>query len=143
MATYFFNRDDLTARLNNTACWTHERALTLSNHLKYTGRIDNCAEANLALVGAYLEVMECYTPITSATDTTNCMSEAEAENIFNNISKLTGLCFVPKNTTYKVVTEDDNNQFRTPTNVSSVAMTLIGGGAIYYRTLTKEPITRT
>ena len=142
MATYYFNRDDLTARLNKTACWAHNRALTLSKHLKYEGRIDDCAEANLSLVVAYLEVMECYTPITSSSDDFNCLTEAEAEQIFENISKLTGLCFVPKNTAYLVDSQDDNNQFRTPTRTTGAVMTLIGGAAISYNILTREKLTR-
>lgn len=142
MATYYFNRDDLTARLNKTACWIHARALTLSKHLKYEGRIDDCAEANLALLTAYLEVMECYTPITSSSDDFNCITEAEAEQIFENISKLTGLCFIPKNAVYLDDVEDDNNQFRTPAQVGGTVMTLVGGDPIYYNVLTREKLTR-
>jgi len=142
MATYYFNRDDLTARLNKTACWVYERATALSRHLKYEGRIDNCAEANLSLVVAYLEAMECYTPITSSTDDVNCLTEAEAEQIFENIIKITGLCFVPKNVTYLDDVEDDNNQFRTPAQVGGTVMTLASGDAIYFNVLTKETLIR-
>lgn len=140
MALYF-NRNDLTARLNKTACWAHERALSLSKHLKYEGRIDDCKLQNLSLVIAYLEVMECYTPITSETDDFNCMTEAEAEQIFENISKLTGLCFVPKNVTYLEVEEDDNNQFRPITLADGItSITRVDSEPMYTKTLTKEPI---
>lgn len=138
----FFNRNDLTARLNKTACWAHERALSLSKHLKYEGRMDNCKLQNLSLVIAYLEVMECYTPITAITDDTNCMTEAEAEQIFENISKITGLCFLPKNVTYLEVAEDDNNQFRTPTQVGGTIMRKKDGEAMAYNTLIKETLIR-
>ena len=138
----YYNRNDLTARLNKTACWVHDRALMLSKSLKYSGRIDNCKLQNLSLVVAYLEVLECYTPMTVSTDDFNCITETEAENIFENISKLTGLCFVPKNTVYLVDEEDDNNQFTVPTQVGGSAMTLVGGDSIQYSILTKEKLTR-
>lgn len=138
----YFNRNDLTARLNKTACWAHDRALSLSKHLKYEGRMDNCSLADLSLVVAYLEVIECYTPMTVSTDDYNCITEAELENIFENISSITGLCFVPKNTDYLVDTDDDNNQFRTPTLVGGTPITLVSSRAIYQDILTKETIKR-
>lgn len=143
MATYYFNSNDLRARLNKTACWTHTEALQLSKNLKYEGRIDDCRLADLSLVVAYLEVMECYTPITSDDDDFNCISETEAEQIFENIAKITGLCFIPKNAEYRVVTADDNNQFTQPTLTSGSAITMVGGTPIYYGFLSKDSLIRT
>lgn len=127
----FFNRDDLTARLNNTACWAHETATSLAKHLKYEGRMDNCKLSNLSLVIAYLEVMECYTPIAATTDDFNCMTEAQAEQIFDNISKITGLCFIPKNTDYLVVEGDDNNQFSSPIDAGGKVVLDSSSVAVY------------
>jgi hypothetical protein len=141
MALYF-DRDDLTARINKTQCWTHEEALKLTKNLKYEGRIDDCRLANLSLVIAYIKVVECYTPITSDDDDFNCITEAEAEQIFENISKITGLCFVPKNTDYIIDTDDDNNQFREILNTSGVAITDALGEPIFTAVLTKEKLTR-
>jgi hypothetical protein len=131
MAEYF-NQTDLDARRQKTACWIHEEATKIANNLKYSGKIDNCRLSNLSYVVAALEAVECYVPITTAAQDgeDNCLTEALAESLFNNISKITKICFVPKNATYTALEDDDNNQFNT--------MTLVGGGSI--NTATGLPI---
>jgi hypothetical protein len=58
----------------------------------------------------------------------NCLTETQAENLFDNISKITGLGFVPKGTNYETITEDDNNQ--TVTTNSGGGIPLNGGGTL-------------
>jgi hypothetical protein len=114
----------------------------LAKGLKYSGRIDDCRLADLSLVSAYIQAVECYTPVTTDEEdgVINCLTEAEAEKVFENIGKITGLCFLPKNTNYKVEIEDDNNQFRKPTKTDGTFMQLTGGGDIFWNILEVEPI---
>jgi len=130
MALYF-NRNDLTARLNGTVCWIHEEANKITNNLKYTGRIDDCRLASLSFVVAAIEALECYTPITVSTDETNCLTEAEAENLFNLISCITGLCFQPKNFSYVEDYEDDNNQTNPVLATDLTAVLNTSGNAVF------------
>jgi hypothetical protein len=111
MAEYF-TTNDLRARLNKTACWIYEEAQCVADTLSYTGKIHDKTMLNLSLVVAFLEAAECYSPITSEAEdgVINCLTEAEVENIFKNISAITGLCFVPKCVDYIIEIEDDNNQ---------------------------------
>lgn len=139
MATYF-NQNDLDARRQKTACWIHEEATKIADKLKYTGKIDNCRMANLSYVVAALEAVECYIPITTAAQDgeVNCLTEALAESLFDNISKITKICFVPKNSTYTAVPDDNNNQYASVTDSESTALTDANGVVIKMRKLTKE-----
>jgi hypothetical protein len=108
MTTLYFNTTDLQARLYRTGCWIAAEADRLAKKAKYSGRIDPCCMTNLQYVVAALEALECYTPITSEAEdgVVNCLTEAYAENLFNNISKITGICFLPKNTVYTTAPAD-------------------------------------
>jgi len=131
MATYFYNRNDLTARLNGTVCWIYEEATKITNNLKYTGRIDDCRLADLSFVVAAVEALECYTPITVITDETNCLTEVQAENLFNLIGCITGLCFQPKNFSYVEEYEDDDNQSNPTLDSDGVAVVDTSGNAVF------------
>lgn len=111
MAEYF-TANDLRARLNKTACWIHEEAECIAKRIKVEGRIDKCRMNDLSIVVAMWQAAECYTPITSEEEdgVNNCLTEAEEESLFNNISAVTGLCFVPKGIEWIIETEDDDNQ---------------------------------
>lgn len=108
MTTLYFNTTDLQARLYRTGCWIAKEADKLAKQAKYSGRIDPCCMTNLQYVVAALEALECYTPITSEVEdgVVNCLTEEYAENLFNNISKITGLCFLPKNVVYSTAPAD-------------------------------------
>ena len=88
MALYF-NITDLQARLTKTTCWIADEALKQSNRAKYYGKLDDCF-IKLQYVVAALEAVECYTPLSTADDdgVINCLTELQAEQIFNNIRKL-------------------------------------------------------
>jgi hypothetical protein len=111
MAEYF-TANDLRARLNKTACWIHEEAECIAGRVKTEGRIDDCRMVNLSIVAAMWQAAECYTPITSEAEdgVVNCLTEAQQEQLFNNISAVTDLCFVPKCIEWILETEDDDNQ---------------------------------
>jgi hypothetical protein len=111
MAEYF-TANDLRARLNKIACWIEEEANCIAGRIKVEGRIDNVRMNNLSMVTAMWQAAECYAPITTEAEDgeVNCLTEAEEEQLFNNISAITGLCFVPKGIDYILVTEDDENQ---------------------------------
>ena len=111
MAEYF-TANDLRARLNKTACWIHEEAECINGRIKTEGRIDNCRMNNLSIVVAMWQAAECYTPITSEAEdgVVNCLTEAEEEQLFDNISTISGICFVPKGIEWILEVEDDLNQ---------------------------------
>lgn len=139
MATYY-NSDDLYARLTRTASWISSKANDMAKKLKYSGTFSNCCMVDLEFVVACLEAVECYTPITSDDEDgeTNCLTEAELDQIFKNISTITGLAFAPKGFDYGTVEIDDNNQFATASFNSGSSLTLNNGNIMEFNKLTKE-----
>jgi len=138
MALYF-NITDLQARLTRTTCWIADEALKQSNRAKYYGKLDDCF-IKLQYVVAALEAIQCYTPITSEDEDgiINCLTEEQAEQIFDNISNITDICFLPKNTIYTTSEVDDIAQ--TTTLNSGGSLTQNAGGALNYNFFSKEPI---
>lgn len=102
MADYY-NSTDLTVRLTRLACWISGEAYKIARMYKY-GEIPSQGRIwNLSYAVAALEAMECYTPVTVAADDgeINCLTEAQADNIFDNIEEITKMCFAPKGRAYK------------------------------------------
>jgi hypothetical protein len=102
MADYY-NSTDLTVRLTRLACWISGESCKIAKMFKY-GEIPSQERIwNLSYAVAALEAMECYTAVTVAEDDgeINCLTEAQADNIFDNIEEITGLCFAPKGRVYR------------------------------------------
>jgi hypothetical protein len=101
MATYF-NETDLDVRRSRTACWISGEAYKIARMYKYGELPKQGRITNLEYVVAALEAVECYTAVTVAADDgeINCLTEAQAEQIFDNIEALTSMCFAPKGRVY-------------------------------------------
>ena len=142
MALYF-NITDLQARLTKIACWIADEALKQSNRAKYYGKLDECF-IKLQYVVAALEAIECYTPLSSAADdgVINCLTELQAEQIFDNISNITDICFLPKNTVYNTSETDDVAQTMALNSGGGFILNTGGSSPISldYNFFSKEPI---
>jgi len=86
---------------------------------------------NFQYVVASLEAVECYTPITTdAQDgVDNCLTEALLDKFFNNITEITGLCFLPKESTYRPAALPDPETLG-PLGLGGGDWDLTGGGTI-------------
>jgi hypothetical protein len=122
MATYF-NSTDLTVRLTRIATWISNESSKIVKKMKYGELVSQARIMNLEYAVAILEAMECYTPVTVAADDgeINCLTEAQAEQIFDNIEAITGLCFAPKGRVY------NDPRPAAPVNVT---ISLNGGGSL-------------
>jgi len=103
MATIFYTSDDLLVRRTAIARWICNQVSKLINHFSYGELLFQEESMNLQYIIASLEAISCYTPITVTTDdgVANCLSESDLDKFFINITKITGLCFLPKGSTYQ------------------------------------------
>ena len=102
MATvYYLNATDILVRRQLLADYIAEFA---GNVAKQYQQGQKCANKNfrkLALLVGYEEVMSCYQPITgNVTEEDNCITEEQAQNIFDHVITLTGLNFASIGATY-------------------------------------------
>ena len=97
----FLSQQDINIRLQLIAAYIADFAVSVSNQFGYGQK---CAEHNfktLALLVGYIEALTCYQPITgNITEEDNCLSETEAQTIFDHISILTQITFAPIGATY-------------------------------------------
>jgi hypothetical protein len=68
----------------------------------------------------------------------NCLTEARAENLYDNISAITKLSFVPKGTVYETITSDVDNQ--TATLNGGGFLIFNGGGSFQQNSFNNETI---
>ena len=98
----YYNSNDLLFRRIRIAQWLSNQIDSVTNHSFY-GELMCCEElSELEYVSASLEAIECYTPITTEAEdgVSNCLTEEQLDNIFNNIVDITGICFSDKGITY-------------------------------------------
>jgi len=74
-----------------------------ANQICYGELIPQQTTMNFQYIVAALEAMQCYSPITTETEdgVDNCLTELNLDNFFNNVTDITGLCFLPKGSTYR------------------------------------------
>lgn len=99
----YFNSNDLLIRRVQTADWLCKQSKKIVNMVHYGELVSADYKNKLLYVVAAMEAIGCYEPITSEDEdgVNNCLTEAEAEQIFENISKITGLCWQEKGVTYR------------------------------------------
>ena len=125
MADYY-TTTDLNVRRRTIANWIGTEAQKMAKNMQLSGKDDTCRLANLSLMVAYLEVMECYEVVDADTDgILNCITEAQMDAVFSNVNKLTNLSFQPKDTTYTGPAADPTNQTLTLNN--GLTLTLYDG----------------
>lgn len=126
MADYF-NSNDLIIRRVQTADWTCAQTKKVANMVNYGQLVPKDYLNKLSYVIAAMEAIGCYVPITSPEEDgiNNCLTEAEADKIFNNITEITGLHWQGKGVTYRnqLVEADELGQITS-------TVTLTGGGVI-------------
>jgi hypothetical protein len=106
----FYTANDLSYRRSSLIqLLSSLPANKVTNHYFYGNPMTGCCLKQIEYLTACMEVIECYTPITSEDEDgeTNCLEEADLDSIFDNISKLTGICFQPKGTTYNETVPDE------------------------------------
>ena len=109
MAEYF-NANDLLIRRVQTADWMCAQSRKIVNMVNYGEIVSADYKNHLAYIAAAMDAIGCYTPITTEAQdgVDNCLTEAEAEQIFKNITAITDLHWQEKGITYRnQVTESD------------------------------------
>ena len=98
----YYTADDLTKRRVSMATWICGQTHKLVNHYRYGQLVKHDFIMDYEYVVAALEAVECYTPITLASEDgeTNCMTEANLDNLFSNFTHISGIDFLPVGTTY-------------------------------------------
>tara|TARA_R110002126_G_scaffold155045_1_gene302060 strand:- start:1559 stop:2074 length:516 start_codon:yes stop_codon:yes gene_type:complete len=102
MALYF-NSDDLLVRRVSIGEWICTQVQKLASSYHYGQLVDAEYMMNYQYVVALSEVVACYDPITTLAQdgVDNCLTEAELECAFNNISEITCIGWLGKNVTYR------------------------------------------
>ena len=102
MATAYYTANDLLKRRVDIGIWIGSQTTKLVSNLKYGQLLDETAVSRFQYVVACHVALMGYTPITTdAQDgVDNAMTEANVDNMIDNIEKITGLHFLPKETTY-------------------------------------------
>ncbi len=95
------SQQDLDIRLQLTEQYISDFSVNVANQFSYGQK---CAEHNfktLALLVCYVEALTCYQPITgNITEEDNCLSETQAQQIFDHISLITQITFASIGTSY-------------------------------------------
>ena len=101
MAQYYTTNDLLVRRVG-MATWICNKVMKITNSYKYGELVSKGELSNYEYIVACLEAVECYTPITLATEDgeTNCLTEAKLNSIFDNVETVTKLAWQPIGTTY-------------------------------------------
>jgi hypothetical protein len=102
MATRYYTSNDLLKRRVDIGIWIASQTDKLVASLKYGQLLDEIAFMKYQYVVACHVALMGYTPITTdAQDgVDNALTEANVDDIIDNIEKITGLHFLPKETTY-------------------------------------------
>ncbi len=90
------NEQDITVRLQLTACKCSELTNTFVNNLKYGRKCAQTEWKNLILLNAYISLLEDY----DVDSDTNCITEDQLNIMLDNISILTKICFKPEGFNY-------------------------------------------
>lgn len=99
--TIYLNQTDLTVRLQRTADYIASFAEDVAKQFMYGQKCANRNFITLGLLEGYVEVLTCYQPITgNITEEDNCVTEAQAQDMFDHISTLTGLEFASYGASY-------------------------------------------
>ena len=87
MALYYTTAD-LKLREACIGCCYADLAAKLNDKLRYGHSCDE-DKKKVELLGAYLDLITCYTPIISAAEdgVVNCLKEADMDKLFQTISK--------------------------------------------------------
>lgn len=89
-------KQDITVRLQLTACKCHELTNTFVNDLKYGRKCADNEWKDIIILNAYIKLLENYD--LAAID--NCITKDQLNIMLDKISKLTKICFKPKNFSY-------------------------------------------
>lgn len=97
----YLNETDIQARVTLLACYVGNLGKKVKEDFE-NGL--NCANNNLntlKIINSYLDIILKYIPIDENTiENPNCITEEEAQHIFDILSNLTNIKFKPINTTY-------------------------------------------
>jgi len=96
------NSVDKTVILQLSGCAYSSLSDSFADSLKYGRNTQNAYRDKLFLLNAYIEILQCYQPLVDGlvTEDDNCVTETEMQEIIENISKLTGVCFPVLGTSY-------------------------------------------
>lgn len=99
----FYTSDDLLMRRVHIAIWLCGEAKKIVKQVCYGELVPQKHNIKIQYINASLEAIECYTPITSEDQdgVDNCLTESQLDSFFNNITEITGMCFLPKGSTYR------------------------------------------
>lgn len=91
------NSTDKQTILQLSGCAYSNLSNKLSDSLLYGRNTSKEYIQKLFLLNAYLEILQCY----QIGQADNCLSETEIQDLIQNISTLSNICFAPLGTTYK------------------------------------------
>jgi len=103
MAVVYYTSNDLLVRRVWMADWICDQMDKIAKQICYGELVPQAFNMNFQYVSASLQAVECYSPITTEAQdgVDNCLTEALLDKFFNNITDITGLCFLPKGSTYR------------------------------------------
>ena len=101
MATYL-TQTDLDERLETAYCCAGSLAYRVDKEFRYGMK---CAKSNLEklfLLTVWIKILQCYTPLDpdDVDETENCITEEQAQYLFEQISKTCKACYEAVNYTY-------------------------------------------
>ena len=101
-AVKYYTSNDLLKRRVDIGIWIASQTDKLVANLKYGQLIDEIIFMKYQYVVACYAALMGYTPITTAVQdgVDNSLTEDNMDDIIDNIEKITGLHFLPKETTY-------------------------------------------
>jgi hypothetical protein len=85
-----YNNTDILVRLAHIRCYIASIAARVVERKKY-GLANKHETSKMLLLNAYMTIIGDY----YTTSTNNLITETDLDNIFNVISRITGLCFAP------------------------------------------------
>ena len=99
----YYNSNDLLKRRTDIALWMCAQNKKIVNHYNYGELLSQKYIMHLEYMDGAMEAMSCYTPITTALQdgVDNCLTEAQLDKLFNNVTTITGICWQPKGITYR------------------------------------------
>lgn len=97
----YLTQTDITNRLLLTQEYISDFGKDVANQFFYNQSYRERNFKTLALLVGYVKVLTCYQPITgNITEEDNCITETEAQAIFDHISFITEIAFASIGTTY-------------------------------------------
>lgn len=102
MAILYLTQTDLDERLQTASCCIGSLAYTTSRDFRYGMKCANHNLEKLFLITVISEILKCYIPLdpTDPDETDNCITELQAQYLFEQISTNCKTCYESINHTY-------------------------------------------